>query len=190
MLYDLVRRTRSYRRFNQEKEISEKDLREMVDLARLGSSAANRQPLKFLLSFTPEKNGRIFPHLRWAGYLSDWDGPEPGERPAGYVLILGDKEISDNVRWDQAIAAELIMLGASEKGLGGCIFASIDREKLRGELNLPKRYDILLAVALGVPAEKVVIDELEPGGNIEYYRDDRGVHHVPKRKLSDLVLDY
>lgn len=188
MLKELVFRTRSYRRFYEDVPVDLETLRGLVDLARLSASGANLQPLKFITSCDPATNGRIFSHLRWAGYLTDWGGPSEGERPAAYVIILGDTEIRKEFGVDPGIAAQSIMLGATEQGLGGCMIASIDRPLLQAALNIPECYEILLVLALGKPKEQVVIDELEPEGDIKYYRDSSGVHHVPKRSLGELIL--
>lgn len=189
MIKDLILKNRTYRRFYEDVKIEESTLKDLVDLARLSSSGANLQPLKYIISYTEEKNNAIFPHLRWAGYLKDWNGPEVGERPTGYVVMLLDKEISKSCFWDHGIACQSILLGAVEKGLGGCMFGSIDREKLIKALNIPERYELLLVIALGKPKEEVVLEELKEAGDIKYYRDENKVHHVPKRKLEDLILD-
>lgn len=189
MLKDLIRKTRSYRRFVEAHEVSQETLRDLVELARLSASGANRQPLKFLLAAEEAINAEVFATLGWAGYLSDWDGPQPGERPAAYIIILGDTEISANFGVDHGIAAQSIMLGATERGLGGCILASIKRDALRDALKIPDRYEILLALALGKPAEEVVIEPVGADDDIKYWRDEAGVHHVPKRALDELILD-
>lgn len=188
MLQDLVRRTRSYRRFHQEIAVEPDTLRELVDLARLSASGANRQPLKYVLSTHAERNALIFPHLAWAAYLTDWEGPVDGERPSAYIVILGDTEVHQSFGVDHGIAAQSILLGATEKGLGGCTIASIQREALREALGLDPRYKILLVLALGKPKEKVIIDPVGPDGDIKYWRDSEGVHHVPKRALDELIV--
>ena len=94
MLSDLVRRNRSYRRFQESEPIGAEMLKELVNLARLSASSSNVQPLKYILSCESETNARVFSCLVWAGYLKDWDGPAEGERPSAYIVILGDKEIS------------------------------------------------------------------------------------------------
>lgn len=190
MLRDLVIRNRSIRRFREDVPVDLAVLRELVDLARLTPSAANRQPLRYLLSADPAFNQRIFPHLQWAGYLRDWPGPAAGERPVAYVVVLGDARIADPVRWDDAIAAQTMLLGAVERGIGGCIIASLDRTQLQASLGLDPRLRILLVVALGVPAETVVLEDLPADGSIEYWRDDDGVHHVPKRSLDDVIVPH
>ena len=189
MIEDIVKANRSYRRFHEQKQIDEKTLRELVNLARLSPSAANLQPLKYVICADPELNKQIFPTLAWAGYLRPWMGPEEGERPTGYIVILGDTEISKNFGCDHGIAAQSIMLGAAEKGLGGCMIGSIEREQLRKVLSIPGRYEILLVLALGYPKEKVVLEEVGPDGDIKYYRDANDVHHVPKRTLDEVILE-
>ena len=119
MIRDLIRKNRTCRRFRQDYQISRDTLRDLVDLARLSASAGNIQPLKYVLSCDPEKNARIFPHLAWAGYFDDWPGPPEGERPSAYIIMLGDTTLHKSFDCDAGIAAQSIMLGASEKGLAG-----------------------------------------------------------------------
>ncbi len=188
MIRDLVMKNRSYRRFYQDVPIEQETLKELVDLARCSASGANRQPLKYILSCTPERNARVFSTLAWAGALPDWPGPPEGERPSGYIIILGDTEISKTAGVDHGIAAQSILLGAVDKGLGGCMLASVKRDELRTALDIPEQYEILLALALGKPKEKVVLETLEPGGDLRYWRDEDQVHHVPKRRLEDIIV--
>jgi nitroreductase len=188
MLKDLILQNRSYRRFYQEVPISRDDLKELVDLARQSASAANRQPLKYILSYLPEMNGRIFPYLAWAGYLKDWGGPKEGEKPTAYIIVLGDKTITQAFGCDHGIAAQSILLGATEKGLGGCIIGSAQKRELSQELNIPEQYEILIVIALGKPKEQVVIESVGEDGSIKYWRDAQGIHHVPKRSLEEIIL--
>jgi nitroreductase len=183
----LVEHTRTCRRFDEKHAVSTDTLASLVDLARLSASAANRQPLKYILVTDPAVRETVFPCLAWAGYITDWEGPAHGERPTGYIIILGDREVSESFSVDHGIASQSIMLGATEAGLGGCIIASVKKERLRTALEIPKRYDILLVIALGKPAEKVVIETLVDN-NVKYWRDEKGVHHVPKRTLEEIIL--
>src|SRR4030042_2208084 len=151
MLKDLILKNRSYRRFYENVSIPKETLIELVDLARNSASGANKQPLKFIISNKEEANEKIFSTLTWAAYLTDWDGPEKGERPSAYIIILGDKNIATGFGVDHGIASQSILLGATQMGFGGCILASIDRDKLHKNLNIDERYDILLVLALGKP---------------------------------------
>lgn len=188
MFRDLVLRNRSYRRFDEATRLSFETLHELVDLARQTPSARNIQPLKYLLVSTPEACQQVFPLLGWAGYLPEWGGPQAGERPAAYVVIVGDKNITDHFSMDPGIAAQTLLLGAVDKGLGGCIIGSVQRDKLASVLDIPERFEILYVVALGKPVESVVIDTIEGDGDIKYWRDAQQVHHVPKRALKDLII--
>lgn len=189
MIRELVIQNRTYRRFYQEVTVEHQILRELVDLARLSASAANLQPLKYILSCEPQKNALIFPHLGWAGYLKDWQGPCKGERPSAYIIILNDTRISQSSGCDHGIAAQSILLGATEKGLGGCMIGTVQRQKLHKALDIPSRYEILLVLALGKPKEQVEIEALDGTDDIKYWRDSDGKHHVPKRQLDDIILD-
>jgi nitroreductase len=188
MLKEIIQKNRSYRRFHEEVGIGRETLLELVDLARLSASSGNLQPLKYLLADSTYMNEKIFPHLEWAGYLADWPGPAKGERPSAYIIILQDTNISKTIDCDHGIAAQSILLGATKRGLGGCIIASMNKEKLRAVLQIPEHLRILLSIALGKPSEKIKIEEIDTDGDIKYWRDEKGVHHVPKRKLKDILL--
>mgnify|MGYP003681958164 CR=1 FL=1 len=130
----------------------------------------------------------IFPHLAWAGYIKDWAGPCEGERPSAYIIILGDTQIIRSFGCDHGIAAQSILLGAIEKGLGGCIIGAVEQQGLRKALEIPERYEILLVLALGKPRETAVIETVGPMGDIKYWRDSEGIHHIPKRLLDDIIV--
>ena len=190
MIADLIKQNRSCRRFYQNHAVTPETLKQLLDLARLSPSAANLQPLRYILCTTPEKNAQVFSCLGWAAYLKDWPGPEQGERPAGYIIMLGDREISNPyIGHDCGIAGQSILLGAREKGLAGCMFGSINRQQLGELLNIDIPLKILLVIAIGKPKEQVVIEPVGPDNNIRYWRDNQGVHHVPKRNLSDIIVD-
>jgi nitroreductase len=188
MLIDLVISNRSYRRFYQDHKVSLDTLKELVNLARLSASAGNMQPLKYILSCEQARNSSIFPNLAWARLIEGWGGPAEGERPSAYIIILGDKEISQNFWCDHGIAAQSILLGAAEKSLGGCMIGAVKKDGLRQTLNIPERYEILLVLAIGKPREKVVIETVGPDGSTKYWRDVQSVHHVPKRALKDIIV--
>ncbi|MGB9824485.1 MAG: nitroreductase family protein [Candidatus Hydrothermia bacterium] len=190
MLRDLIIKNRSYRRYYEDHHISRETLLELIDLARLCPSSMNLQPLRYIIVNTPEKCELVFQNVTWAAYLKDWGGPKKGERPSAYIIVLAEKEVSKNYLIDAGLASMAILLGATEKGLGGCVMGSLNRENTRRLFNIPDRYEIIYAIALGKPREKVVIDEVGPDGDIRYWRDENDVHHVPKRKLEDIVLNF
>lgn len=188
MIADLVKVNRTCRRFDEQHKIGPATLLELVDLARLSASAANLQPLKYILSCAPDTNSKIFDCLKWAHYLKGWAGPGPGERPAAYIIMLNDTRISKELDCDHGIAAQSILLGAREKGLAGCMLAAVNRPKLSSILDIPMPLEIKLVIAIGSPKETVVLDELNATGDIRYWRDEDQVHHVPKRRLADIVV--
>jgi nitroreductase len=185
---EIVERSRSYRRFDQSHRLNKEILTELVDLARKTPSAGNRQLLRYVASCCPQTNSRIFETLGWAASLPDWPGPEEGERPSGYIVIVTDRDSWDWVRVDLGIAAQTILLGASALGLGGCMFGNVRKEQLKELLALEQSLAIQLVIALGKPVEEVVIEEVGEGQPITYYRSEDRVHHVPKRKLEDLLI--
>jgi len=187
MIQDLIRKTRSYRRFKEANAVSPEALTGLVGLARLAPSGGNIQPLRFVPVADKETRELVFATLKWAARLRDWPGPAPGERPAAYIIIVLDTEVSASCGQDTGLAAYSMLLGAAEKGLGGCMIGSIDRNQLRSVLRLPERYEIQLVVALGEPAETVVIDEAGEA-DTAYWRDDKDRHHVPKLPLDSLIL--
>ena len=188
MLHELIKKNRSYRRFHQEVRIEQNVLRELVDGARLCPSAANKQPLKYVLVSDPDVCREVFPCLAWAGYLKNWPSPKEGERPSAYIIILSDRTLNPKPHTDVGIAAQTILLGAVEKGYGGCLIGSIRRKQLQQILGLPEHLEIELVTALGKPKETVEIETVEADDDIKYWRDEREVHHVPKRRLEDIII--
>lgn len=186
-LRELLLKNRSYRRFFQEERISTEELLSFVESTRFTPSPANKQPLQYILVNREEYNNLLFPHLNWAAYLKDWQGPREGERPSAYIVMLGDRSMSPFIDWDYGIALQTMLLSAVEVGYGGCAIASFNKEKVRELFNVDERFEIPGIVAFGKPKETVVVDDAEDG-DIKYWRDEKEVHHVPKRVLNDLIL--
>ncbi len=187
MIRDLIIKNRSYRRFNEAIKISAGDLTKWIELARFSGSGRNAQPLKFAYSVDEEINSQIFPYLGWAGYLKHWKGPEKGERPVAYIALLKDTTISDKHYCDDGIAMQSILLGAVEDGFGGCMIGSVNKPKVKEILGLAEHLELLWIIALGKPTEEVVIETVVDD-NIEYWRDENEVHHVPKRPLNEIIV--
>jgi nitroreductase len=188
MIKQIVLQNRSYRRYDSSHTISEQQLLDLIELARLSPCAANLQNLRFLPLWLPEDLDAVFPMLKWAGYLRYWDGPVPGERPTGYIVILSPENTTQYHQVDVGIAAQTMLLGATEAGLGGCMLASVDRDALHEHFQLPDDLAVVLVIAIGKPCETVVLEPVTDPDDIEYWRDDEGVHHVPKRSLRDILV--
>lgn len=187
MIEKLITRNRTYRRFYQNHKIEENQLIKLVNLARLTGSASNLQPLKYFISNNEETNNLIFSKIAWAGYLKNWPGPEEGEKPVSYIIILGDTSISKNRSVDVGIAAQSMLLGAVEMELGGCMFGAIKRDELKAAMNFDENLEIELIIALGKPKEKVILENVQ-NNNVKYWRDEEEIHYVPKRKLDDIII--
>jgi nitroreductase len=189
MLKQLVQSSRSYRKFDHSATISMRTLEELVELARLCPSAANKQPLRFILSTSKADNDTIFACLKWAAYLTDWKGPTPSEQPAAYIIMVNTAKDWDFAKFDLGIMAQTMLLGAVEKGWGGCMLGALDRGRLGAHFELPSDMEVRLVLALGRPAEDVRIVDVPEDGSIRYWRDETGTHFVPKRSLDELILD-
>lgn len=192
MLKKLVKKNRSYRRFQEDVRIPGKDLEELIDLARYSASSCNLQPLRYYYLNTPQVHSHIFPSTKWAGYLKNWKKPKKGERPPAYIIILYDTEVkmSEKSLWcDIGLAGQNILLGAVEKGYRGCLLGNFKREELNKKLKINHRFYPMLLIALGKPAEKVVLKEVSVGDDITYYRDKNDIHTVPKYRLEDILIN-
>ncbi|MDY0016897.1 MAG: nitroreductase family protein [Candidatus Delongbacteria bacterium] len=187
-LLEIVKKNRSYRRFYQDVQIELKTLKELIELARFSASGGNMQPLRFILSCTEEKNEKIFSCLKWAMFLKDWGGPQEGEKPSAYIVMVRKKDLNTPNNLDAGIMAQTMLLGAVERGFGGCMFGAVNKPMLTELLNIDnEKYEIALVVAIGKPKEEIVIDDIDEGSDTKYYRVGK-VHHVPKLKLDDLII--
>ena len=190
LLKELLINDRSIRRFNEAKTIGQDTLLKIVELTRYCASGRNLQPLRYRLVTDPKEKEELFPMLGWAGYLPEWAGPEEGERPSAYIIQCRDNDLTNNIMCDDGLQLQTLTLGATALGLGGCIIKSFNPRKLSEILKLENRYEPLYVLALGYPVEKVVLTGLNPEKDkeIKYYRDENGVHYVPKRPLEDLII--
>ena len=191
MIKGLVVKTRSYRRFDEADRIPRDVLVDLVDTARMVASAGNRQPLKYAIVSDPDACERLFGCCTWAAQLKDWGGPQVGERPTGFIVICKDMALSMNdtfTAWDTGIAAQTMMLGAVERGYGGCMIAAFRKEQCAEVLGLDR--DVLepsVILALGKPVEDCRIVDAKADGSVAYWRDEQQVHFVPKRSLNEVL---
>lgn len=191
MLKDLILKNRSYRGFNENRAITRQELTDMVDCARLTASFVNAQPLKYYIAWEKEEVSKIQALTKWARGLPELQLPHPGMCPTGFIVILQDTAIGDSLarfQKDCGIVAQTILLRATEMGLGGCMIGNFGAGSVKEALNLPEHLAPLLIVAIGEPAETVVIREIESGESTGYYRNEQDVHYVPKRKLDDILI--
>ena len=192
MIKKLVSQTRTVRRFQENTLLPPDLLHQLIDLARLGGSARNAQALKYMLITDTQQRQDLFPLLAWAGYLPHWPGPVAGERPPAYILCLLDTALQKGplteAHFDLGIASQNLLLGAAEQGIYGCRIGAFAPAKVQQLFRIAEQYTVLLVLALGYPAETVVLEEVGAEGDIRYWHDAQGVHHVPKRRLADVLL--
>lgn len=191
MLKDLAIRNRSYRRFDESVRVTMEMLRDWTDAARYAAASVNIQPLKYRLIDDPATCDKLFPLTGWARLLPDYPGPPEGERPTGYVVICCDKAVAPNVERfakDVGIVAQTIMLCAVEAGFGGCMIGNFKPDLVSEALDLPENCFPNLILALGKPAEEIILEPLGPEGKTAYYRDEADRHHVPKRSLEEILI--
>lgn len=184
----LVREARSCRRFDESQPLTQADLDWLLECARLVPSARNAQELRFISVTQGPILDKLFPHTRWAGALKDWKGPEVGERPTAFIATLMPENASYLNCYDVGIACQTIQLAATSRGWGACMIQAFDHKEATELLNVPAGLKIALLVGLGVAVEKRVVAAMPEDGSYTYWRDENRVHHVPKRSLSELLI--
>ena len=192
MVKDLILKNRSYRGYDESYAFTREQLMNYVDGARLCASSVNIQPLKYFIAWEKEDVDKIQCRIKWARQLPQMKLPHPGMCPTGFIVICQDKGISDNLNRfmkDIGIVAQSILLMAAEEELGGCMIGNFDAQDIREALELSEKLQPMLVIALGKPAETIVITEVGEDGDTAYYRDENDVHYVPKRKLEDLLVN-
>lgn len=188
---ELVRKNRSYRGYNENRPVTREELRKLVECARLCPSSVNAQPLKYRLVWQKEEVARLQEKTNWAKALTNITLPHPGMCPTAFIVICQDTGIDASLQRfqkDVGIVAQTILLAAVEMGLGGCMIGNFNAGEVRKTLALPEAMAPLLVVAVGEPAETVVLTEVGPDGSVQYYRDENDVHYVPKRSLEDMLI--
>ncbi len=185
-LEKLVQKSRSTRRFKNDYFISLEDLRQLIDLARVSSSAKNMQPLKYILVTKKEIVLKLAQTSTWASHLKDWEQSD-NERPSAFIIMLNDTSIDGFAMFDAGVSFEAISLGAKTKGLAVCPLASIDKNMCKQIFNIPSNLEILIGVAVGESAENIKIVDIK-NSDINYYRDEKDNHCVPKRELKEIII--
>ena len=127
-LMRLLEGRRTYRRFKQ-RQIPQEVLDEILYAARLASSAANRQPLSYIVVRDERKIAEVFVHTRWAGALPPELGqPKEGERPVLFIGVVENTDISRDCDTDAGLAIGNMTLAAWNRGVGSCIIGACNKE--------------------------------------------------------------
>lgn len=184
-IFDIVKQTRAVRRFVESKRVKSEQLRQMIEVARITASARNSQPLKYVTVTDESLCEQIFDATGWASAISD-GRPIVGERPTGYIVIYNDKSLAVNSMWDQGIVSYTMMMAATEMGLGGCIIATIFRDKMPA-LDVSDDLEPVIVLAIGYPCEDIRLVDVV-NGSVKYYRDSENIHYVPKRSMNEILI--
>jgi len=188
MLEFLVNNCRSIRSFDESHPVTDEELCSFINIARCTASAANRQPIKYRI-ITGDECSAVQPLTAWAGALPELELPPKGKMPTAFVMMCHDTDISpvsDYAAMDIGIAAQTLALAAAEEGIGCCMIGSFKNE-LKDVLGLTENLAPRLLLAFGRPAETALICSPR-NGNVTYFRDDAGVHFVPKRTLDEIII--
>jgi len=183
-IYDAILLRRSIRRFKQD-SIHIKLLKKLVNAGRLAPSAANLQPLEYIIVHDNELCSKIFETLSWAAYIKPKWTPSKQEKPTAYIIILVVDINNKYYMRDVGVATENIVLAAEEENIGSCILCNIERDRIKEILNIPKQIEVDSVIALGYKAEHPIIEDLKE--SVKYWRDEQGILHVPKRKLEHIL---
>lgn len=187
-LMQLLKTRRTYRRFEQKRTVSQEIVEEILEAARLASSAANRQPLSYIVIQDQEKAAEVFAQTKWAGYLSPEEGqPREGERPVLFIAVVQNQDINKDCDTDAGLAISNMTLAAWNRGVGSCIIGACNKAVLSEMFGLTKDQKLHTVVAFGYPVHTSTVVDMEPGGDIRYYLDDNRDYIVPKRKMEDIV---
>jgi len=183
-VYDSIVSRRTIRRF-QQKPVSLVLLKKFVNSARIAPSAANLQTLEYFIVTDKELCSRVFETIGWAGYITPKWTPSLEERPVAYIIILVKDIRNKYYQRDVGFASENIVLTAEGDGLGTCILCNIDKKKIQEILKIPDELYVDSVIALGYKAEYPVVEDFKE--SVKYWRDEKGVLHVPKKRLDDIV---
>jgi len=189
MIKELLYENRTCRTFDESRKISREELLDMVDCARVAPAAMNVQPLSYRLVYTEAELCKFQPLTKWGGALPELNLPPVGHRPQAFIVICQDTaKFGDPKKFDRdvGICATAIYLRAAEMGLSGCMIGAFDRDAAKSVLSLPEGVEPLLTIGLGKADEVRKIVPVTDGAT-KYYREN-GVHCVPKRELSDIIL--
>ena len=183
-LDSLLKRNRSYRGYDAARQVTEADLRRLVEVVPLVASGMNAQRLRFRLVCGADA-ARVHPLVKMGAALPQEHLPHPGEEPSAYIVVCCTGEENRVVDMDLGIAAQSILLKATEIGLGGIFILNFKADALQEALGLPLKP--LAVLGIGKPLERIFLLPAQSGDSLNYYRKD-GVHFVPKLQVKDLLI--
>ena len=184
MLYEKIIKKRTIRLFKQD-PVDYKILEKCVDAARSSSSARNAQPLEYIIIDSKEILEKLIPLINFGGEITQNKKAKKGFEPTALIIIIVKKQAEEYAKYDVGIAAQNISLVAYENNIGCCMMGSIDNKAIQKILNIPDNYTVDLVISMGHPAEQPILEETDK--EPEYFRDEKGILHIPKRKLKHVL---
>ena len=183
----LLHRNRSFRGYDPSRVVTEEELRKLVSVTTLVASGMNRQVLRYRL-VTAAEAPQVLPLITLGAALPEEHLPKAGMEPQAFIVVCSSVPEDRVVDMDLGIAAQSILLKATEMGLGGIFILNFRKEALKAALQLPM--EPLAVLAIGKPAESIFlmpVPQGEAAPDLRYYRKD-GVHFVPKLTLEQLII--
>ncbi len=187
-LMDLIRTNRTYRRFKQT-AVSDEIIAEVLEAARNAASAANRQPLSYVVVKSQKKVEEVFALTKWAGYLPPEQGqPKKGEEPVLFIGVVENMDINKNCDTDAGLAIANMRLAAWAHGVGSCIIGACNKLELSRMFGLTQNQVLHTVIAFGYPSHASSIEDMK-NDDVKYYLDGNRNYVVPKRRIDDVVTE-
>lgn len=183
-LDSLLKKNRSWRGYNPVRAVTKEELKQLINATTFAASGMNRQRLRYRL-VTSDEAAKVLPHITLGAALPEEHLPHPGSEPEAFIVVCATEPENKIIDIDLGIAAQTMLLKATEMGLGGIFILNFRAAAIHQELGLPSQP--LAVIAIGKPAEKIFLLPVEAGADLNYYRRD-GIHYVPKLKVEDLLI--
>jgi len=145
-LVDIVLSRRSIRHY-EKKEIPKGVLSQILEAGRQAPSAANRQPLHFIV-VTDENSKKEFSKGLFNRFIKD-----------APITIVGCANTGDFMtgKWavvDTTIALQNMVIAAWSMSIGSCWIGDFKEEKVKQTLQIPDKWKVVALVSFGYPAEQ------------------------------------
>lgn len=186
-VYEAIKKRRTIRKF-KDIPLKNEDIMQIIDCARLAPFASNLQPLKFSVVTNRETRFKMYPHIKYAGYIPDWD-PCFEETPPVFIVVLNDTNIktTKTSEVDSGAAITNMCLAATELGIDTCWFGSVGKKEIKEILGFAQNLDITYVLGLGYGAQTGEALDIKNNDH-RYYFDSDGNVKVPKRSLKEIIL--
>lgn len=183
-LDSLLKKNRSYRGYDISRIVTEEELKQIVQATTFAACGMNRQRLRYRL-VKGDDAAKVLPHITLGAALPEEHLPHKGEEPEAFIIVCATEPENKVIDIDLGIAAQTMLLKATEMGLGGIFILNFRAAAIQQVLELPSQP--LAVIAIGKPAEKIFLLPVNNGSDLNYYRRD-GIHYVPKLKVDDLLI--